>query len=87
MVQITGTFRFIDQFGLLNFIHRFPCGEIRKLANHYHESRNYSLKIIFLSYKMQKNPRCTNDEIYKHAKSQCEMLCILGYTKLTNMWI
>jgi hypothetical protein len=33
---------------------------------------------------MEKNLDVDNDEIYKRAKSQCEIICIVDYTKITK---
>jgi hypothetical protein len=44
--------------------------------------RNHSFKC---QKNLKKNPGCRdNDEIYKRVKSQCEILCIVDYIKMTK---
>jgi hypothetical protein len=49
----------------------------QKIRNHIFKFQKILKKIIDVA----------NDIIYKHAKSQCEFLNTLGYTKIRNMWI
>jgi hypothetical protein len=42
-------------------------------------------KLYFtVSKKSEKILDVANDVCYEHAKSQCEILCILGYRKMTK---
>jgi hypothetical protein len=47
------------------------------------------LKIIILTFNFfeKKILDVANDGIYKHVKSQCEIISTLGYTKITTVWI
>jgi hypothetical protein len=53
------------------------------VAFNFQKTKSYILKFQKQSEKILD---VSNDVFYTHAKSKCEILCILSYTKMKNVW-
>jgi hypothetical protein len=51
------------------------------VAFYFQKFENHTLKF---EKKCEKILNVGNDEIYKRAKSQCKILCVIDYTKMTK---